>query len=72
MASGARGTVLIAGALALVGRAALEHFETQDGWDIVALARRAPDFPARARFLSVDLTDPRRTRSPRTWPCSPI
>ncbi len=52
-----RGTILIAGALGLVGRAALEHFEAEGGWDIVALARRPPDFETRARFLSVDLTD---------------
>src|SRR3712207_3196428 len=57
MAHEAEGTVLIAGALGLVGRAALEHFEALEGWDVVAMARRAPDFPTRARFLSVDLTD---------------
>jgi nucleoside-diphosphate-sugar epimerase len=51
------GTVLIAGALGLVGRAALELFEAEAGREIVALARRAPDFPTRARFLPVDLTD---------------
>lgn len=51
------GTVLIAGALGLVGRAALEHFEAQEGWEIHALARRTPDFPTRARFIPVDLTD---------------
>ena len=50
-------TLLIVGALGLVGRAALEHFEAQEGWEIIALARRAPDFPSRAQFLSVDLTD---------------
>ena len=58
MANGAERTVLIAGGLGLVGRAALEHFELQEGWDVVALARRTPDFPTRARFLPVDLTDP--------------
>jgi nucleoside-diphosphate-sugar epimerase len=55
--------LLIAGALGLVGRAALEHFEAQEGREIVALARRAPDFPSRARFLSVDLTDPAACRA---------
>jgi nucleoside-diphosphate-sugar epimerase len=50
------GKLLIAGALGLVGRAMLEHMEGQEGWEIVALARRAPDFPTRAQFLSVDLT----------------
>jgi nucleoside-diphosphate-sugar epimerase len=57
------GTVLIAGALGLVGRAALEHFEALEGWDILALARRAPDFSGRARFLSVDLTDAAECRA---------
>ena len=62
MASGTEGAVLVAGALGLVGRAALEYFEAQ-GRDVVALARRAPDFPTRARFLSVDLTDPADCRA---------
>ncbi len=51
------GSILIAGALGLVGRAALERFEADPGWEILALARRAPDFATRARFLPVDLTD---------------
>src|SRR4028118_1078987 len=45
MASGARGTVLIAGALGPVGRAALKHFEIQDGWGIGALPARAAGSP---------------------------
>lgn len=51
------GTVLIAGALGLVGRAALEHAGAEGGREVIALARRAPNFPTRARFLPVDLTD---------------
>lgn len=50
-------TVLIAGALGLVGRAALEEYERRASTEVVALARRAPDFPTRARVLSLDLTD---------------
>lgn len=50
-------TVLIAGALGLVGRAAVEHFTGLDGWDVIGVSRRAPDFETRARFVSVDLTD---------------
>jgi nucleoside-diphosphate-sugar epimerase len=53
-------TVLIAGALGLVGRAVLEEYEAQ-GAEIIALARRAPDFPTRARFLSVDLANREQT-----------
>jgi nucleoside-diphosphate-sugar epimerase len=48
---------LIAGALGVVGRAFLEHLETLADWEVVALSRRAPDFPARARFITVDLAD---------------
>jgi nucleoside-diphosphate-sugar epimerase len=51
-------TVLIAGALGIVGRAALDHYEAAGDWDVIGLARRAPDPPpARARFVSVDLRD---------------
>ncbi len=50
-------TALIAGTTGVVGRALLEHLENQGDWDIIALSRRAPDFPTRARFLSVDLAD---------------
>ncbi|RAI58328.1 SDR family oxidoreductase [Roseicella frigidaeris] len=56
------GTVLIAGALGLVGRAALAEYEAA-GWDIIALARRQPEFETRARFLSVDLTDAEACRA---------
>lgn len=56
-------TVLIAGALGLVGRAALEAFEQREGTRIVALARRRPDFATRAEFLSVDLTDRAATQA---------
>ena len=49
---------LIAGALGVVGRALLDHLEQQDDWEIIALSRRSPDFPTRARFIAVDLGDP--------------
>jgi nucleoside-diphosphate-sugar epimerase len=51
------GKIVVAGALGLVGRAVLEHFEGLADWEIVALSRRAPDFPSRAGFVSVDLAD---------------
>ena len=50
-------TALIAGTTGVVGRALLEHLETQLDWDIIALSRRPPDFPTRARFLSIDLAN---------------
>lgn len=53
--------VLIAGALGLVGRAVLAHYEAL-GWEIVALSRRAPEFDTSAQFLSVDLASARDCR----------
>lgn len=49
--------IVIAGALGAVGRAALEHFDGLDDWEVVALSRRQPDFDNGAEWLSVDLTD---------------
>lgn len=51
------GKILIAGALGVVGRTALQHFTTLGGWEVVGLSRRAPDFESPARFISVDLRD---------------
>jgi nucleoside-diphosphate-sugar epimerase len=49
--------IVIAGALGAVGRAALEHFDSLAGWDVIALSRREPDFPNGAQWISVDLRD---------------
>lgn len=51
------GTVLVAGALGVVGRAALECYAAREGWEVIGLSRRAPDFETRARWVSLDLTD---------------
>lgn len=48
---------MIAGALGIVGRAAVEHFTGRDGWSVIGLSRRSPNFPTPARFVSVDLRD---------------
>ncbi|MBP0443805.1 SDR family oxidoreductase [Roseomonas sp. SSH11] len=50
------GRVVIAGALGLVGRAALDRY-LADGWEVVGLSRRRPPEDLGARFISVDLTD---------------
>lgn len=50
-------TALIAGTTGVVGRALLNHLDAERDWNIVALARRPPDFPTRARFLQVDLAN---------------
>lgn len=49
--------ILIVGALGAVGRCALEHFEGNGDWEVVGLARRKPDFPTPASWISVDLRD---------------
>lgn len=49
-------TVVVAGAVGVIGRGVLNHFEHQDV-ELIALSRRAPDFPTRARHIAVDLTD---------------
>lgn len=48
--------ILIAGALGVVGRAALEEFERHEG-TIIGLSRRRPDFETPADWLALDLTD---------------
>jgi nucleoside-diphosphate-sugar epimerase len=50
-----RKVCVIAGALGIAGRALVEHLEQGDEWEVIALSRRAPDFPTHARFLAVDL-----------------
>ncbi|OGA22919.1 MAG: hypothetical protein A3H34_01595 [Betaproteobacteria bacterium RIFCSPLOWO2_02_FULL_67_19] len=53
---------VVAGALGVAGRAVLEELEPRRDCEIVALSRRKPDFPTRARFLAIDLTDLEQTR----------
>jgi nucleoside-diphosphate-sugar epimerase len=48
---------VIVGALGVIGRNLLLWLERHTDWKLVGLARRSPDFPTRARFLSVDLLD---------------
>ncbi|MBX9651451.1 MAG: SDR family oxidoreductase [Xanthobacteraceae bacterium] len=50
--------IVVAGATGLVGNAALRHFGTVGGCDVVALARRKPRELYGARHVAVDLTDP--------------
>lgn len=51
------GKLLIAGALGMVGRSALAHFEALPEWELVGLSRRKPDFETRAEWVAVDLRD---------------
>ena len=48
---------VIVGALGVIGRNLLLWLERNTDWQLVGLARRAPDFATRARFVSVDLLD---------------
>jgi nucleoside-diphosphate-sugar epimerase len=49
--------VLIAGATGLVGYAAMKHFASEPGCEVIAVSRRRPDETFGARFLPLDLTD---------------
>src|SRR5690349_18740344 len=49
--------VVVAGATGLVGNAALRHFGTSGGCDVVALSRRKPRDLYGARHVALDLTD---------------
>jgi nucleoside-diphosphate-sugar epimerase len=49
--------MLVAGASGLIGAAAVEHFAALEGWEVVALSRRAVPAGPKLRHLAVDLTD---------------
>lgn len=49
--------ILIAGATGLVGYAAMKHFATEAGAEMIAVSRRRPDETFGARWLQLDLTD---------------
>lgn len=58
-----RNVALVAGGLGVIGRALVEHFAAREGWDVVALSRRSPDFATAARYEPVDLEDAEATRA---------
>jgi nucleoside-diphosphate-sugar epimerase len=60
---GSKGTVLVAGAGGLVGRAVIDHYLGEGGWDVIALSRRPPEPPTGARHLAVDLADAEACRA---------
>ena len=49
--------VVVAGATGLVGNAALRHFGSVGGAEVIALSRRKPRDFYGARFVALDLTD---------------
>ena len=50
-------SVLIVGALGVVGRAALDAYCAEPSWRVTGLSRRRPDFDTRAEWIAADLTD---------------
>ncbi|MDQ0323282.1 nucleoside-diphosphate-sugar epimerase [Pararhizobium capsulatum DSM 1112] len=51
------GSVLIVGATGVVGRAALEIYESDDSWDVSVLSRKKPSSATAAKWLGADLED---------------
>lgn len=51
------GTVLVVGALGVVGRAALDHYAAQPGWWVIGLARRLRPEDVQAEWIAADLKD---------------
>jgi nucleoside-diphosphate-sugar epimerase len=51
-------TVVVAGAVGVIGRAVLAHLDDRADTRVIAISRRRPDFPTRAEHASVDLLDP--------------
>jgi nucleoside-diphosphate-sugar epimerase len=49
--------VLVAGATGLVGYAAMKHFATEAGCEVIAVSRRRPEETFGARWLKLDLTN---------------
>ena len=54
--------VLVAGASGVVGLAAVQHFASLPGWEVVGLSRRPPLPVEGATFVSVDLADAEQAR----------
>lgn len=48
---------VVFGATGVSGRAIIEHLDRQDGWEVVAVSRRAPDYETGAEIVSADLLD---------------
>lgn len=55
-------TALVLGATGVSGRALVSYLERQPDWSVIGVSRKAPYFPTKARFISVDLLDPESCR----------
>ncbi len=56
--SRAKKTGLIAGATGVVGRNLVQHLDSREDWQVIALSRRTPDIEGLEQHISVDLLDP--------------
>ena len=54
--------IVVAGAVGVIGRTIVSHFEKLDDWQVVGLSRTKPDFPTKMQHIPVDLLDARRAR----------
>jgi len=54
-----RKVALVAGASGIIGRGIVECLTQRADWEVIALARKPSDAVDHARFVSVDLLDPR-------------
>jgi nucleoside-diphosphate-sugar epimerase len=46
---------LVAGALGVTGRTLINYLASLEGWEVIGLSRRSPEFRTTAQFISVDL-----------------
>jgi nucleoside-diphosphate-sugar epimerase len=48
---------LVAGALNVTGRAAVNYLTSLGDWEVIGLSRRSPEFQTGAKYIAVDLLD---------------
>ncbi|HJO69522.1 MAG TPA: NAD-dependent epimerase/dehydratase family protein, partial [Rhodospirillales bacterium] len=54
-----RKVALVLGGTGTVGGNLVRFLDGRNDWDVIAVARRAPEFRTRARFIGFDLSDAR-------------
>ena len=54
-----RKVALVLGGTGTVGGNLVRFLDRRNDWDVIAVARRAPEFPIGARFIGLDLSDAR-------------
>ena len=48
---------LVAGALGVTGRAAVNYLTSLGEWEVIGLSRRSPEFPTSAKYIALNLLD---------------